>query len=713
MTRRPPSNGSADGASRDRARPARPARPASAAAPLRPWQKAALAVSGVAVICLALLGLELGLRLAGYGPDLRVFKPVDILGEKHWELNRDISLRFFPREMAKQPGFVRFAARKAPDVYRVFSIGESSTLGDPYGPQGSYSSFLQEMLQDLHPDRKVEVHNCGIVAISSADILSILPDILRHEPDAVLFYVGHNEVFGVDGVLSGIRGSVTNRQWMKARIGLRNSRVAQLVRNVAMKGKPAPAGTARGFGMETMQGKALPRSERLHAQMLEIYRGNLEEMVVRARRAGADVILCTPVANLRDQSPLGSANRPGLPPAELAAWKRAFDEGRAAMAAGRRAEAAVALAEAVRHDSSHAETRFRLARCLDPGRGGGVPGGTSEVTGAGGNGAFDGSGRSGGSGGSGAAGGSAGSASHELEAARREYRAALDEDPVHFRACSDQNRIVREMAAAHAGEHLLLVDLERRLADAAPDGIPGREFLTEHVHPTLLGNAALAEWIARDFEASPLGRRLGSADLTRLRPAAEYMGRLGLSAIDEATGLLLTLKEKLSKWPYTQAHENAEAVAYLRGQIRELTRSFDPIEAQVFAETEAGRFNDGYDYGLRHQEVGRRALLARQGALAIREYKRCDRYWGPVAELKANLAQAYLFHQELAPVDSLLDVAAGLDPKLARVQFLRGMLRQAQGRAAEARTELAAYVQREPTGIYAAAARQILAQMGR
>jgi tetratricopeptide (TPR) repeat protein len=338
------------------------------------------------------------------------------------------------------------------------------------------------------------------------------------------------------------------------------------------------------------------------------------------------------------------------------------------MAQGRWEEARAALAGAVAADSLHAETRFRLARCLD--RLGRAP-----------------------------------------EAAR-EYRAARDLDVVHFRACDDENAVVRE-AAARGGDGVLLVDVERRLAEVSPDGIPGREFLTEHVHPLISGHDAIGRWICAALAESPIGSKLGTWDLSRLRTYEAYRERLGLAPVDDAAGLLLTLKYKLSKWPFTRACENGEASALLRREIAALRAGFDAPTASVFADLEAGRFADGFDYGHRHQEIARRALSGGDAPLAVVEFARAARYFGPNAELVVNQAQATLMAGRFAPAESLLDAATSLDPRLARTLFVRGMLRASQGRSAEAKELFRQYLQRESTGVFAQAARQSIQRLDR
>jgi len=235
--------------------------------------------------------------------------------------------------------------------------------------------------------------------------------------------------------------------------------------------------------------------------------------------------------------------------------------------------------------------------------------------------------------------------------------------------------------------------------------------MTEHVHPTIRGHAFLAERICRALAASPLGTSMGAWDFSRLQSVDQYMSRMGLDETDQAAGLLLTVKYKMNKWPFTQAYENRRAVLELEEDLTRLTAHFDPISLQVYAETRSGRFPDGFDYGARHQEIARRALSAGKVDMAIRELQKCERQWGPGAELITNMAQAYLMKNEYASTDSLLDLAARLDPDFPRIHFVRGMLRRTEGRTPEARAEFETYLKLESTGIFANAARQLLRQM--
>src|SRR5580693_8669713 len=76
-------------------------------------------------------GLELGLRLAGYGYDTGFFRPIEIDGHEFYVPNEKFSHRFFPPALARTALPIRFAAEKATNAYRIFLFGESAAKGDP------------------------------------------------------------------------------------------------------------------------------------------------------------------------------------------------------------------------------------------------------------------------------------------------------------------------------------------------------------------------------------------------------------------------------------------------------------------------------------------------------------------------------------------------------------------------------------------------------
>jgi len=97
--------------------------------------------------------LEGGLRLTGYGYDTSFFKKTQINGRDYFVNNDKFVLRFFPPQLTRLPGALRFPAQKGPATCRIFIFGESAALGDPSPPYAA-GRYLQALLSGRFPEIK-------------------------------------------------------------------------------------------------------------------------------------------------------------------------------------------------------------------------------------------------------------------------------------------------------------------------------------------------------------------------------------------------------------------------------------------------------------------------------------------------------------------------------------------------------------------------------
>ncbi len=79
---------------------------------------------------------------------------------------------------------------KPPGVFRILSLGESTTFGDRIEAAQTYSQILEDILNaDTSVQRPVEVWNCGICSYTSYQSLRWLErEGLAFQPDLVIFY---------------------------------------------------------------------------------------------------------------------------------------------------------------------------------------------------------------------------------------------------------------------------------------------------------------------------------------------------------------------------------------------------------------------------------------------------------------------------------------------------------------------------------------------
>jgi hypothetical protein len=128
-----------------------------------------------------------------------------------------------------------FLMPKPKNTVRIFLVGESATKGDPQPRNLAVSAFLQAMLSDAWPEKKVEVLNLGTSAVASFPLVYQVRDALKFSPDLFIFYTGNNEFFGAFGAAS-FGGDRVVPEW-----GLRWMRA---VRGSAVAGR-RPRGRAR------------------------------------------------------------------------------------------------------------------------------------------------------------------------------------------------------------------------------------------------------------------------------------------------------------------------------------------------------------------------------------------------------------------------------------------------------------------------------------
>lgn len=266
------------------------------------------------------------------------------------------------------------------------------------------------------------------------------------------------------------------------------------------------------------------------------FRANLRAIAASAHGAGADTLLCTVVTNQRDFAPFMSEHRPGLSPNQLAAWKRDFQAGAEAERAGDASSAEIHYRSALAIDDRYAELVFRLGRI-------------------------------------------------EL-ALGRDYQArallsrARDLDTLRFRTDSRLNDVIREVGTAGL-PGVALVDLAHDLAARSAHGIPGDEFLYEHVHLTLRGTyeAALALYpaIAADLERRGLVKGPSPEPISY----ASVRDRLAFTVYEQAM-IGINLLNRFRGAPFTGQSDDAYRIALWQRRVNEaevLLRRPDAVPA--------------------------------------------------------------------------------------------------------------------------------------
>ena len=258
------------------------------------------------------LGLAEGiLRLFGLGGYPRFVRDVGEWRGSRLMMVEPAATRPYFFAARERPGYADqfvFLMPKPAGTFRIFLVGESAAKGYPQPPNLSMGSFLQAMLQDLHPDKKIELINLGTTGVSTFPLVYMVREIVRYSPDLVIVYAGNNEFYGAYGVASTSRG-LGSRAGMKAQRAIRSLAVLQKLDEIL---HPPP--TTETSLMEIMMGDpgldpADPRREQAARNLAE----NIREMIQTCRQAGVPVLVCTTAVNEAGLAPIG--NPPVLNPA--------------------------------------------------------------------------------------------------------------------------------------------------------------------------------------------------------------------------------------------------------------------------------------------------------------------------------------------------------------------------------------------------------------
>ena len=255
--------------------------------------------------------LELVLRGINYKGNNDLFVNPGIRGDEYFMPNPNFASRyFFYTKTVPGPSSDVFLKEKPANGFRVFAMGGSSAAGYPYGFNGTYSRVVNDILTDALPDKRVEVVNVGISAISSYTLFDQVDEIIEQQPDAVLIYAGHNEFYGALGVgsnenLGGFPGFV--RFYLK----LQRLKTFMLLRSVIVdsgKRMTQKFGESEYDKTATLMERIVDsRSIELNSPQYKLamhqFESNLQAIVDKYQRAGIPVFIGSVASNLKDHPP--------------------------------------------------------------------------------------------------------------------------------------------------------------------------------------------------------------------------------------------------------------------------------------------------------------------------------------------------------------------------------------------------------------------------
>ncbi len=477
-------------------------------------------------------GLEVVLQIFDIGPSSRLFLPSQQQGEPTFVINPQAAHRFFqPQYLRHVPFDAQFSATKSPGTIRIFVLGASTLVGFPNPPTTAFPHFIEGMLSDVIPDTRFEVINCGITAINTFCLLDFAEEIASYQPDLLLLYTGHNEFVGPYGATTPFIDLGDNRTLVRGLMYMQRLRLYGLLRDLKRQVQEYTGGVEKdghfGLHLATRQIDILDEGYRLTG---ENFRRNLVEIIEAAAAVQMPVMLSSLVSNIKDFYPLRSAC------GDVEFIFQVGGNARLPTEQGLK----MALAQAPYCAALHFELgQLHLLR-------------------------------------------------GESSQAHQAFLRARDMDRLPFRAPTFFNQIIRQMAAT--SKQVILSDTEKVFAAESPQGIIGRELITEHLHPTVYGHFLIARTMVEAMLADTLSTNWGMHVLDRMKTYEEYAVQVGYTLeqeVDRRNSLMLFLKQMPYEQPPLVLQRHLAAL--VRQQLHDISR-LKPVSVAAFRAKGGDRF---------------------------------------------------------------------------------------------------------------------------
>lgn len=268
-------------------------------------------IAFILVFCLFFLlifvGVEVTMRMAGYGIDTRLFVTPKYISDMYVD-NLRAADKFFPKQSQLtdeklSDDSIRnyFPVKKPENTLRGFFIGESSVQGYPYQSNHSFSKITQEALKSGGKYQNVEIINLGVSAMTSYYIRDAALKALKYDPDFILIYAGHNEYYGNVSYTTG--GNYFSKNLYLA---LKELRSFQWLFNVM--GTDNRGGKTGTLMEKQFNNHHIPSDPKVDREVAGDFIKNINTIVKTYAGKNIPVIIVEPICNIYDMPPFGGEN---------------------------------------------------------------------------------------------------------------------------------------------------------------------------------------------------------------------------------------------------------------------------------------------------------------------------------------------------------------------------------------------------------------------
>ena len=582
-------------------------------------------VALIALPLLLLVGLEIILRLAGYGYSTGFFEKVRIGGNEFLVNNENFSLRFFPPQLARWPGPVMMEAKKPADTYRIFILGESAARGEPEPPYAA-SRYLEMLLDERYPNTHFEVVNLGITAINSHVILPIARDCAKAGGDLWIIYMGNNEMVGPFGAATVFGAKAPPLGFVRLNLAIQRTRIGQLLVDMSrkLKGK-SPNGSWGGMNM--FVGNQLRADDPRKEVVYQNFERNLNDIVKVGLDSGAKILLNTVAVNLKDCPPLASLTNASLTAVQRAQFDQLLSEAGTDEAQSNFVGAVQKFEEAGKVDPLFSDLHYRWGECLLA---------LTNYTGA-----------------------------------REQFQKACDVDALPFRADSRINGAIQKTGKQFAGDRLACFDAVAALGKNLPAGVCGQETFFEHVHFTFDGNYQLGHAWAEQVE------KMLPADITRAASTNVWISQetcdrlLGLTDWNRCAVMEMMI-DRFHRHPLSDQPNNVGRMQLLRAEADRLRQRMNAATTQAALKIYLAAINRSPQDHLLHENLAEFLESAGDLKQALAQWRQVEKLLPQSCEPCYQAGRLLSALNQWDEAEVALTKAVTLCPRLAEAWFELG-----------------------------------------
>ena len=132
----------------------------------------------------------------------------------------------------------------------------------------------------------------------------------------------------------------------------------------------------------------------------------------------------------------------------------------------------------------------------------------------------------------------------QFEQAKTAYRRARDLDGLRFRASGELNNLIHLVGAE---TNTPVAQIEDDLETASPNGLIGKNFMLEHLHPNVEGYFLMAKALAETMQKHRFIDKTWNVGATR--PDSVYWVRRGVTLLDEEVAKI-RIGVLMDSWPF-------------------------------------------------------------------------------------------------------------------------------------------------------------------